>query len=111
MIAAGKVMALVSPTTAPASFIDAVLADRFGGGRNAGGLAAVAGWPHLTVPMGAVKGLPVGISFIGPRWSEAQLLAFGYAYEQASHKLVTPTLAGSVETMPPFAPAFAPPVK
>ena len=111
MIAAGKVMALVSPTTAPAGFIDAVLADRFGGGRNAGGLAAVAGWPHLTVPMGAVKGLPVGLSFIGPRWSEAQLLAYGYAYEQASHKLVAPTLAGSVEAMPDYAKAFAPLVK
>ena len=111
MIAAGNVAALVSPTTAPAGFIDAVLADRFGGGRNAGGLAAVAGWPHLTVPMGAVKGLPVGISFIGPRWSEMQLLAFGHAYEQASHAMVAPTLAGAVEAMPAYAPAFAPPVK
>ena len=111
MIAAGKVAALVSPTTAPAGFIDAVLADRFGGGRNAGGLAAVAGWPHLTVPMGAVKGLPVGLSFIGPRWSEAQLLAFGHAYEQASRKRVTPTFAASVEAMPAFAPVFAAPAK
>ena len=111
MIAAGKVSALVSPTTAPAGFIDAVLADRFGGGRNAGGLAAVAGWPHLTVPMGAVKGLPVGLSLIGPRWSEAQLLAFGHVYEQASQKRVTPTFAASVEAMPAIAPAFVPPVK
>lgn len=111
MIAAGKVAALVSPTTAPAGFIDAVLADRFGGGRNAGGLAAVAGWPHLTVPMGAVKGLPVGFSFIGPRWSEAQLLAFGYVYEQASQQRVTPTFAGSVEAQPAFAPSFAPPAR
>lgn len=109
MIAAGKVAALVSPTTAPAWFIDAALGDRSGGGRNAGGLAAVAGWPHLTVPMGAVQGLPVGLSFIGPRWSEAQLLGFGHAYEQASLKRVTPSFAESVETMPAVAPLLAPP--
>ncbi len=111
MIAAGKVAALVSPTAAPAWFIDAMVGDRSSGGRNAGSFAAVAGWPHLTVPMGAVKGLPVGLSFIGPRWSEAQLLAFGHAYEQASQKRVTPTFAVSVEALPALAPAFAPPVK
>lgn len=109
MIAAGKVAALVSPTTAPAWFIDAALGDRSGGGRNAGGLAAVAGWPHLTVPMGAVQGLPVGLSFIGPRWSEAQLLAFGHVYEQASNKRVTPRFAESVETTPAAAAVLAPP--
>jgi amidase len=111
MIAAGKVAALVSPTAAPAWFIDAMVGDRSSGGRNAGTFAAVAGWPHLTVPMGAVKGLPVGLSFIGPRWSEAQLLAFGHVYEQASRKRVTPTFAASVEAMPALAPAFAPPAK
>lgn len=109
MVAAGKVAALVSPTTAPAWFIDAALGDRSGGGRNAGGLAAVAGWPHLTVPMGAVQGLPVGLSFIGPRWSEAHLLGFGYAYEHASVKRVTPTFAESVEAMPAVAPLLSPP--
>jgi amidase len=109
MIAAGKVAALVSPTTAPAWFIDAALGDRSGGGRNAGGLAAVAGWPHLTVPMGAVSGLPVGLSFIGPRWSEAQLLAFGHVYEGASGKRVTPAFAASVEARPEIAPLLLPP--
>ena len=53
--------------------------------------AAVAQYPHLTVPMGQVEGLPVGLSFIGTAWTEAQLLAYGYAYEQASHKRVPPT--------------------
>ncbi|WP_367613588.1 hypothetical protein [Sphingomonas sp. AP4-R1] len=43
----------------------------------------MAGYPHLTVPMGDVKGLPVGLSFIGPAWSEAKLLALGAAYEAA----------------------------
>ena len=53
--------------------------------------AAVAQYPHLTVPMGQVEGLPVGLSFIGTAWTEAKLLAYGYAYEQASHKRVPPT--------------------
>lgn len=49
------------------------------------GVAALAQWPNLTVPMGDVNGLPVGLSFVGPQWSEAMLLSYGYAYEQASH--------------------------
>lgn len=52
--------------------------------------AAAAEYPHLTVPMGTVDGLPVGISFIGPQWSEAKLLSFGFAYEQAAHARVPP---------------------
>jgi amidase len=52
--------------------------------------AALAGYPNLTVPMGQVEGLPVGLSFIGPKWSEAQLIAMAYAYEQASHKRLPP---------------------
>ncbi len=54
------------------------------------GVAALAGYPDLTVPMGDFEGLPVGLSFIGPAWSEQMLLAYGYAYEQASRKRVPP---------------------
>ena len=50
--------------------------------------AAVAGYPHLTVPMGLVEGMPVGLSFIGTAWTEAKMLAYGYAYEQGSHARV-----------------------
>ena len=81
MLADHDLAALVAPTLAPAWLIDPVLKDRYIGG-GAGSLAAIAGYPHLTVPMGEVKGLPVGISFIGPAWSEARLLALGYAFEQ-----------------------------
>jgi amidase len=52
--------------------------------------AAMAGYPHLTVPAGYVEGMPVGLSFLGTVWTEAKLLSYGYAYEQASHKRVPP---------------------
>ncbi|MEO8926307.1 MAG: amidase [Caulobacteraceae bacterium] len=84
MLEKNTVVALVAPTLAPAWVIDPVLGDHAVSG-DAGQLAAVAGYPHLTVPMGEVSGLPVGLSFIGPAWSEARLLGFGYAYEQATH--------------------------
>jgi amidase len=73
-----------------------VLKDRFVGG-GAGGPAAVAGYPHLTVPMGLVDGLPVGLSFVGPAWSEARLLAYGYAFEQATKARRPPTYRPSAD--------------
>jgi amidase len=84
LLADNRVTVLVAPTLGPAWLIDPVLKDQFVGG-SAGGAPAVAGYPHLTVPMGQVDGLPVGLSFIGSAWSEATLLAYGYAFEQATH--------------------------
>ena len=95
-----NVVALVGPTAGPAWKIDAVNGDQFSGG-GAGDLAAVAGYPHLTVPMGLVKGLPVGLSFMGPKWSEARLLSLGYAYEQARGAFPTAKLYPSIETADP----------
>lgn len=91
MLAGSRVVALVGPTMPPAFLTDVVNGDRIGGG-GAGGIAAVAGYPHLTVPMGLVRGLPVGLSFIGPAWSEARLLSLGYAYEQAAGVRVGPVI-------------------
>ena len=91
LLADNRVAVLVAPTLAPAWLIDPVLKDHFVGG-GAGSPAAVAGYPHLTVPMGQVQGLPVGLSFIGTAWSDARVLAYGYAYEQASHARVPPNL-------------------
>jgi amidase len=102
-----KVVALVGPTEAPAWLIDAVNGDQPAGG-GAGSLAAVAGYPHLTVPMGLVKGLPVGLSFIGPKWSEQLLLNLGYAYEQARGPFPSPKFYRSIEDSPKIAPLLKP---
>ena len=59
----------------------------------AGNLPAIAGYPHLTVPMGAIEGLPVGLSFISTAWDDARVLAAGTAYEKArTAPLAKPTL-------------------
>jgi amidase len=102
-----NVVALVGPTMPPAWKIDAVNGDQSSGG-GAGSLAAVAGYPHLTVPMGLTKGLPVGLSFIGPKWSEQLLLNLGYAFEQARGPFPTPKLYRSIEESPEVAPLLEP---
>ena len=85
--------AIVAPTRGPAWLIDWVNGDYSAGGCST--VAAVAGYPHVTVPMGQVRGLPVGLSFFGRAWSEAKLLALAYAYEQASRARKPPTFAAS----------------
>ncbi|WP_309610262.1 amidase [Sphingomonas sp.] len=107
LLKADRLDALVGPTMPPAWKIDAVNGDQSAGG-GAGSLAAVAGYPHLTVPMGAVKGLPVGLSFIGAKWDDAKILSLGYAYEQASHALVAPRFVPSIEQVPPVAQMLMP---
>ena len=102
-----RVVALVGPTMPPSWKIDAVNGDQIAGG-GASSLAAVAGYPHLTVPMGLVKGLPVGLSFIGPKWSEARLLSLGYAYEQARGPFPAPKFYPSIESSPEIAPLLKP---
>ena len=89
------VVALISPTQDPASVIDLVNGDA-GIGAGDSSLPAIATYPYITVPMGEVQGLPVGLSFIGPKWSEARLIALAYAYEQASHISLSPTFAADV---------------
>ncbi|MEO7601951.1 MAG: amidase [Sphingomicrobium sp.] len=102
-----KVVALIGPTMPPAWKIDAVNGDQISGG-GAGNLSAIAGYPHLTVPMGLVKGLPVGLSFIGPKWSDAQMLSLGFAFERARGPFPAPRFLPSIEDSPPVAPALLP---
>ncbi|MDB5418563.1 MAG: amidase family protein [Phenylobacterium sp.] len=106
MLAQGKVAALVTPTGGPAWLVDPVNGDRFSGSPTT--LPAVAGYPHLTVPMGEAMGLPLGLSFIGPAWSEAKLLAFGYAFEQATHARRDPDFLPGLAARPEVARAYAP---
>lgn len=99
LLADNKVDALIAPTLGPAFLIDTVNGDQIGGS-GPGGLAAVAGYPHLTVPMGQVRGLPVGLSFIGTAWSEQILLNLGYAFEQAAKVNVPARFRPSVDDRP-----------
>jgi len=88
--------ALVAPTQGPASLIDLVNGDG-GGGGSFTAPAAVAGYPHITLPMGFVRGLPVGISFVGRAWSEPTLLKLAYAFEQAAPARKKPTFLATVD--------------
>jgi amidase len=74
--------AIVAPTRGPAFLTDLVNGDPKS--TSCARPAAVAGYPHITVPAGYVRGLPIGISFFGPAWSEPTLLKIAYAYEQAT---------------------------
>lgn len=88
-----KVNFLIAPTRGPAWPNDLVLGDNFNGSIGFGTPAAIAGYPHLTVPMGAVERLPVGLSFFGAKWSDFKVLQAGAAYERArSAALVQPGL-------------------
>ena len=82
LLAKNNVAVLIAPTEGPAWMIDLVTGDHFSA-VGAGSLAAIAGYPHLTVPMGAVEGLPVGLSFMGPKWGDKGVLELGAAYERA----------------------------
>ena len=77
-----KLDALIAPTGGPAWTTDWVNGDHFTGGYSTS--SAVAGYPHITVPAGYVFGLPVGLSFFGRAWSEATLIKFAHAFEQAT---------------------------
>jgi amidase len=106
-----KVEALVAPSGPLASPVDAINGDVWPGWAGIGGLAAIAGYPHLTVPMGTVKGLPVGISFIGGRDRDAEILSFGYAYEQSSGKRVDPLYLSTAADAPAIGEAMSNKVK
>ena len=91
LLKAQKLDAIVAPTVGLAWTQDLVNGDHYNGG-GASQYAAMAGYPHLTVPAGYARELPVGISFIGTAWSDARLLAIGAAFEQATHARRSPAM-------------------
>lgn len=84
--------AIVAPTRDIAWVTDHIAGDRLDGGSSAGP-AAIAGYPDVSVPMGFISGLPVGISFFGGAWTEPTLLRIAYAFEQATNHRQAPTFA------------------
>ena len=107
LLAADHLDALVAPTGPPAWLIDRVDGDNSMG--SASMLPAVAGYPHLTVPMGMVSGLPVGLSLIGPAWSEQRLLSLGAAFEAGSPPVPAPEYPGSLNDAASVRALLAPP--
>lgn len=104
MLREADVEAIVAESASPAPVVDVINgANDFNEPTT---LPAVAGYPHLTVPMGFVAGMPVGLSFIGPAWSEARLLSLGYAFEQATQARRDPSFAASVSQRPDIAAAL-----
>lgn len=99
-----KLDLLVAPTSTAAWRVDRV--DGHSSSESFTTLPAVSGYPHLTVPMGQVQGLPVGLSFIGTAWSEPQLLAAGFSFETHTDGFDPPKFMPTVEN--PATPAFQP---
>ncbi|MBM3927191.1 MAG: amidase, partial [Sphingomonadales bacterium] len=107
MLKSADARVLVTPSYGAAWFSDPVHGDR-STGVSASQLPAVSGYPHLTVPMGLVRSLPVGLSFIGPAWSEQTLLSAGHAYESRAKARQAPRYLPSADAGPGMNGAVAP---
>ena len=93
LLAEHNVSFLIAPTVGPAWSTDLVNGDNYDGSIGAGSFAAIAGYPHLSVPMGAIHGLPVGLSIMGEKWSDAAVLRAGAVYERVrTATLPTPSM-------------------
>ncbi|MBU3921109.1 MAG: amidase [Alphaproteobacteria bacterium] len=106
LLADYDVSVLVAPSGPVAPRVDPVNGDVWPEWAGAGWVAAVAGYPHLTVPMGDVHGIPLGVSFMGGKNTDATILGFGYAYEQASQLRVSPHFLTNAEDRPEIAAAM-----
>jgi len=73
-----------------------------------GSMAARSGYPHITVPMGGIKNLSVGFSFIGGKNEDANILSYAYAYEQKSKRRLEPQYLKNAEDVPSISKAMKP---
>src|SRR5665647_514259 len=89
VMAENNLDAFMAPTGSPAWKTDLINGDAFV--LSSSSPAAISGYPNITVPMGLVEGLPVGISFFGRAWSEPLLLEIAYAYEAGTKNRTAPT--------------------
>src|SRR5712671_2128543 len=91
VLASQQLQVVIAPTTGPAFLIDPINGDAMSWD-GPGNVPAIAGYPHRTIPMGLVKGLPVGLSVIGPAWSDGTVLALGGAIERLVGHVAPPAL-------------------
>jgi amidase len=89
-LARDRLDAIIAPTTTPAWLIDWLCGDNRRGGASCP--SAVAGYPHITVPMGCVGHLPVGLSFFAGALAESRLIGMGFAFEQRTRHHRPPAL-------------------
>lgn len=95
VIARHRLDAIVAPTGGPAWPTDLLNGDHFTGGSST--MAAVAGYPSITIPAGSVFGLPVGISFFASAYSEPRLIRLAYALEQTLKARTPPRFLPTVD--------------
>lgn len=108
MMAEYNVDMLVSPSGPLSSRVDPVNGDTWPSWAGAGYLAAVAGYPHVTVPMGAVHSVPLGFSIMGSAGQDKAILSYGYALEQATQARVAPTYLRDAYDVPELRAALEP---
>lgn len=106
LLADYDVRMLVAPSGPLSPRVDPVNGDNWPAWAGAGYLAAIAGYPHITVPMGEVHGVPIGVSIMGAKDADASVLSWGYAYEQASNLRVEPQYLPTAEARPEIAAAM-----
>ena len=97
LLAQHRLDALIAPTGGPAWTTDLINGDHYRGSSSSP--AAIAGYPHVTVPMGAASGLPVGLSFFAGAWSDGPLLGYAHAYEQATHHRQLPRFLSTISAL------------
>ncbi|MET3825040.1 amidase [Sphingomonas sp. PvP055] len=102
LLAKAQATVIVAPTYGMPWLSDTVYGDTFNG-PSASELPAISGYPHLTVPMGLVRGVPVGLSFIATRWGDQTVLDAGYVFEQAAKARVVPSYAATNDAGPGLA--------